>query len=407
MNDDAFITSGFLPVPATSGGAVETLVQNLIDENEINGSNKFTVFSIYDEKSYEESTKYKKTNFMFYKPPVIIKYFDLMLFFFIIFILRKEKKTSYKFIIQRLSYLNYVSKKLKKNNFDSVIVENNATLFLALKWRKNYKKYNGKYYFHLHNDIGNLYGCKKIIEKSRKIFTVSEYISLVVSSKLEYNSENIKVLKNCIDMNKFKKKYTDKQILEIKEKYKIPVDDKVIIFVGRTIKEKGILEVLKAFNLANYKNWTLLIVGSSGFNINVKSNFENDLLNETKNNKKIIFTGFVQYSKLPLYYSMADLAVLPSIWNEPAGLTMLESIASGTPLITTNRGGIKEYVSKYGAIILEVNEDIVNMIKENMEQILNENKIQANELTNKCREEFNLQKYLVNFNNCIKEGNNS
>ena len=42
-----------------------------------------------------------------------------------------------------------------------------------------------------------------------------------------------------------------------------------------------------------------------------------------------------------------------------------------------------------------------------MEQILNENKIQANELTNKCREEFNLQKYLVNFNNCIKEGNNS
>ena len=54
---------------------------------------------------------------------------------------------------------------------------------------------------------------------------------------------------------------------------------------------------------------------------------------------------------------------------------MLESIASGTPLITTNRGGIKEYVSKYGAIILEVNEDIVNMIKENMEKILNENKI--------------------------------
>ena len=39
MNDDAFITSGFLPVPATSGGAVETLVQNLIDENVIIGSN--------------------------------------------------------------------------------------------------------------------------------------------------------------------------------------------------------------------------------------------------------------------------------------------------------------------------------------------------------------------------------
>ena len=52
MNDDVFITSGFLPVPATKGGAVETLVQNLIDENEIIKNNKFTVLSIYDKNCF-------------------------------------------------------------------------------------------------------------------------------------------------------------------------------------------------------------------------------------------------------------------------------------------------------------------------------------------------------------------
>lgn len=403
MNDDVFITSGFLPVPATKGGAVETLVQNLIDENEIIKNNKFTVLSIYDKNAFEKSKMYSQTNFLFYKPNCIIKFLDVVLFFVLTNVLKKEKKTSYKFIIQRLFYLNYVSKKLKKNNFHSIIIENNVTLFLALKWRKNYLKYNGRYYFHLHNDMDNLYGCKKIIENSKKILTVSNYISSIVISKLNYDSNNVVVLKNCIDMEKFNVKYTKYQIDEIRTKYGISENDKIIIFVGRTIKEKGILEVLQAFNLANKKDWTLMIIGSSGFDINVQSDFEKKLLKETQNNKKIIFTGFIPYKDLSVYYVLSDLAILPSIWNEPAGLTMLEAVASGVPLITTNSGGIPEYVSKYGAIILNVDDNLVSNIANNMEMTLSKNKNIDKELIKECRENFDLKKYLENFNNCIKE----
>ena len=403
MNDDVFITSGFLPVPATKGGAVETLVQNLIDENEIIKNNKFTVLSIYDKNAFEKSKMYSQTNFLFYKPNCIIKFLDVVLFFVLTNVLKKEKKKSYKFIIQRLFFLNYVSKKLKKNNFHSIIIENNVTLFLALKWRKNYLKYNGRYYFHLHNDMDNLYGCKKIIENSKKILTVSNYISSIVISKLNYDSNNVVVLKNCIDMEKFNVKYTKYQIDEIRTKYGISENDKIIIFVGRTIKEKGILEVLQAFNLANKKDWTLMIIGSSGFDINVQSDFEKKLLKETQNNKKIIFTGFIPYKDLSVYYVLSDLAILPSIWNEPAGLTMLEAVASGVPLITTNSGGIPEYVSKYGAIILNVDDNLVSNIANNMEMTLSKNKNIDKELIKECRENFDLKKYLENFNNCIKE----
>lgn len=403
MNSDVFITSGFLPVPATNGGAVENLVQNLIDENEIIKNNKFTILSIYDKKAFEKSKIYKQTNFLFYKPNFVIKFLDFILFFVLTNILKKERKTSYKFIVQRLFYLNYVSKKLRKFNFNSIIVENNTTLFLALKWRKNYVKYCGRYYFHLHNDIDNLYGCKEIIENSKKILTVSNYISSLVVSKLNYDPNKVIVLKNCIDMKKFKLEYSQRQIDEIRTKYGITKNDKVIIFIGRTIKEKGILEVLKAFKLANKGDWTLMIIGSAGFDINIKSDFEKELLKETQNNKKIIFTGFIPYKDLSIYYALSDLAVLPSIWNEPAGLTMLESIASGVPLITTNSGGIPEYVSKYGATILNIDDDLVVNIANNMKKILSENFTLNQKMVEDCRNNFNLKRYLENFNDCIKE----
>ena len=55
------------PVPAVKGGAVETLVNNLLDENEIYGNLIITVVSIYDEQAKMISSKYKNTEFIFIK----------------------------------------------------------------------------------------------------------------------------------------------------------------------------------------------------------------------------------------------------------------------------------------------------------------------------------------------------
>lgn len=402
MNKDVFITSGFLPVPATNGGAVEQLVQNLLDENEKEKKRMFVVFSIFDKKAFEISKKYDNCQFIFYKPKKIIKIIDKIVFFILTSVLKKEKKTSYKFIIQRLFYLNYVSKNLNKNNYNSIIIENNPTLFLALKWRKNYIKYNNKYYYHLHNDLNYLFGCKKIIEGSKKILTVSKYVSSIVEEKLDYDVNDIKILKNCIDMDIVNKQYTLKEKIELKKKLNISLNDKVIIFVGRIIPEKGVLEVIKSFNNHKKENWTLMIVGSAGFNIEIMSDFEKQLYREIKDNKKIVFTGFVSYPMLGMYYSIADLAILPSIWNEPAGLTMLEVISTGVPLITTNSGGIPEYVEKFGAIILNRNNQLVDNIYKSAKDILENNKKIDGNNVKKCREEYGLNKYLKKFCEYIK-----
>ena len=63
----AIITSGFLPVPAAKGGAVENLIENFLNENEKYRKMNLTVFSVYEENAIKEATKYKFTSFEFIK----------------------------------------------------------------------------------------------------------------------------------------------------------------------------------------------------------------------------------------------------------------------------------------------------------------------------------------------------
>ena len=111
----------------------------------------------------------------------------------------------------------------------------------------------------------------------------------------------------------------------------------------------------------------------------------------------VIFTGYVDHNRLPDFYNVADVTVLPSIWEEPAGLTMIEALSCGSPLITTNSGGIGEYVD-HKAVVIERDANIrVNLA----EQILNviENKYNYNEKdqVNYIKQNFSEKNYLEKF----------
>lgn len=59
---------------------------------------------------------------------------------------------------------------------------------------------------------------------------------------------------------------------------------------------------------------------------------------------RILFTGYINNEELPYMYNLANVAVLLSIWDEPAGLTMIEALSCGIPFISTYSGGIPEYI---------------------------------------------------------------
>lgn len=93
----AFLTNGTSPVPATKGGAVENLIEDLLDENEKRHSFDFSVFSLYEEKATEQSKEYKNSNFYFVKPPKIINCLDNTLLDLIINANINKKLINYSF----------------------------------------------------------------------------------------------------------------------------------------------------------------------------------------------------------------------------------------------------------------------------------------------------------------------
>ncbi len=366
------ITSGFLPVPATKGGAVENLLVNMINKNEEEKKLNIAIFSIYDEQAVIESKKYKKTRFIFIKPNFVTQVLDKIIYFFAKNILKKKNSQSYRYILQRLEYLNKVSKMLKKEDFDKILLENHPTQYLALKWRKNYIKYNNRYYYHCHNEFPGEYGCHDIIIKTKNIICVSEYIKKCISKYLNC-SENISVLRNGIDEEKFKIDLSKEEIKKLKTKYNIKDNDIVLIFTGRVVPEKGVLELIKAVKNIKNDNMKLLIVGAALNALNAKSKYEEEVekvLSDVKD--KIIFTGFVNYTDIPKLYNIANIAVVPSIWNDPAPLTVIESLTCGLPVITTNSGGIPEYANDKCAIILKRDESLTKELEKNISKLIND-----------------------------------
>lgn len=368
----AIITSGYLPVPASKGGAVENLIQNILDENEKNEKLQIIIYSIEDKDAIKlAEEKYKKSKFIFLKTNSIIKFIDKFIFWIAKYILKKSNVMSYRYIVQRLNFLNKVSKSLKKNNYDKIVLENHSSLFLALKWRKNYLKYKNKYYYHVHNELKSDYGCLDIIKNCNTIWCVSNYIKKQVQKFLKEENPIVTVWRNGIDTNRFNGEINKDKYKKLREKYKIRDEEKVLIFSGRINEEKGVKQLLQAIEKIKYSKFKLLIVGSYFFNTNIKSDFDKQIrMLVNKNKDKVIFTGYVEYNEIPNIYAIADIAVLPSMWEEPAALTVLESMSCGLPIIMTDSGGIIEYVNDKMAIIIKRDANIVENLANAIDELL-------------------------------------
>lgn len=368
----AIITSGYLPVPASKGGAVENLIQNILDENEKNEKLQIIIYSIKDKDAIKlAEEKYKKSKFIFLKTNSIIKFIDKFIFWIAKYILKKSNVMSYRYIVQRLNFLNKVSKSLKKNNYDKIVLENHSSLFLALKWRKNYLKYKNRYYYHVHNELKSDYGCLDIIKNCNTIWCVSNYIKKQVQKFLKEENSIVTVWRNGIDTNRFNGEINKDTHKKLREKYKIGDEEKVLIFSGRINEEKGVKQLLQAIEKIKYSKFKLLIVGSYFFNTNIKSDFDKQIrMLVNKNKDKVIFTGYVEYNEIPNVYAIADIAVLPSMWEEPAALTVLESMSCGLPIIMTDSGGIIEYVNDKMAIIIKRDANIVENLANAIDELL-------------------------------------
>ena len=178
---------------------------------------------------------------------------------------------------------------------------------------------------------------------------------------------NLKEYKYWIDLKHFKP-------MDLKKsRNKIGVDDRfTVLFVGRLIPIKGIkLLVEIALELEHIQ---FLFIGTGPL--------EPFLKNTSKHNLNIKFLGQVQNLDLPAYYNSADIFCIPSQYEEGLGRVAMESVACGTPVVGSNRGGISEALDKTVSILMEpTSEKLKNAI-----QMLQTNKGQLEALKTGCRD---------------------
>ena len=329
-----------------------------------------TVISLYDSDAERISKKYPHINFIYIKPNKMICAMDKLLFWFVGHVLKKAKAASYKSIFSLLYFICKTSKILKKHTFGKVVLENN----IPMAWIIHLSRYRGEYYYHFHNVPRINAKCKTVFNNCTGFLCVSNFVAGEIASKENaigpQEKSKIKTLYNCIDTECFQPVHDIAMLQEVKKTYGIQDDEKVILFAGRLSKEKGIDKLLMALQYLKIDRYKVLIIGSYVHNADFKDEYQEYIHQlAAKYQDKVVFTGYISQEKLPLLYNIADVAVLPSMWDEPAGLTMIEALACGTPVITTFSGGIPEYVGGFG-LLVKRDEHIVEKLSEKMNAVL-------------------------------------
>ncbi len=132
----------------------------------------------------------------------------------------------------------------------------------------------------------------------------------------------------------------------------VQTTDRIILSIGRIVPRKGVDNIIRSirFLKKRFHNIHLLIVGgdpneASGPSANEMKRLRN-IAAEYKVEDKVTFVGPKMPAELKYYYSAADIFI-STPWYEPFGITPLESMACGTPVIGSDVGGIK-YTIKNG-----------------------------------------------------------
>lgn len=368
----AIVTSGFLPVPPTRGGAVESLVQYLVNENERQGLMDLIIYSSYDSRAALMEGRFQKTEFRFVHTPSLIAVVDRAVHFIVERILHREKHLSWRYVAQRLHFIRSVGRDLAKKPVDLIVFENHPTLLNVLKVLENSKRYEGKYYYHLHNDISGLFGCDVEMARAKGIIGVSEFILRHCANKFTSFPDPSRwaVLKNRIDVYALRDGRMSAE--EIREAFAIPRDAKVVVFAGRLCKEKGALELIEAFSRLKIDNSVLLILGSYYYASGMVSSYEEKLRSlASALGRRVVFTGYVEHGEMGAYYSLADVVAVPSVDVDAAPLSVIEPLSLGCPVVTTRVGGIPEYATDgIDSIVLDVDENLVDNMAAAIDGIL-------------------------------------
>jgi glycosyltransferase involved in cell wall biosynthesis len=205
------------------------------------------------------------------------------------------------------------------------------------------------------------YLIKLAVQKATVTTTVSDFIKKEIRYYIpNVEEERIFVHYNGIEDN-FKPYLNEADEL----KQKLAIKGPIILFIGRIAFYKGVEDIIAAYNIArkSIPDLNLVIGGKPDFQMEKKyEKWKTEY-------EDIYFIGFVDDRELPIYYSMADVFITYSYASEGFGLTPIEAIACGTPVICSSMIAYKEILQDNAIFVPpkkphQLAKEIVNLLKD-------------------------------------------
>jgi len=177
------------------------------------------------------------------------------------------------------------------------------------------------------------------------IVTVDTRISSFVKETLG-ESTPVTIIKNFLDSSQFSPQAQENKA-ELRAKWKLPINERILLCPRRLVAKNGVVFAAKALALLvhdhGYNNARLVIAGMGP----EESVIRNEI--RAKNLvKKVSFLGNVPHTDMPGLFTASDVVLIPSIYSanveEATSISALEALSSGTPVVASSVGGLKEII---------------------------------------------------------------
>ena len=171
------------------------------------------------------------------------------------------------------------------------------------------------------------------LQYADRIIAVNDEVKKIYFEKYPHLRKKIVVIPTSVDTTLFK----PIEQKELRKKYNFEKEEKIVLYVGRFDKEKGLdflIEVFKKLNL-QLPNSKLILVGAGSE--------EEHLKYIAKNNMNIIFINKITHSKVPEIMNCANVFALCS-YREGMPTVVLEAMACGLPVVSTDVGDLRKIV---------------------------------------------------------------
>jgi glycosyltransferase involved in cell wall biosynthesis len=168
---------------------------------------------------------------------------------------------------------------------------------------------------------------------------LSHAFGRILSEKYGVSEDRIRVVPGCVDVDRFDTGITRQ---EARERLGLPQDRPLLFCLRRLVWRMGLENLIDAMFVVKRElpDVLLTIAGRGPLEATLRAHVAARGLEN-----HVHLAGFVQDDMLPLWYAAADLSIVPTVALEGFGLTTIESLASGTPVLVTPVGGLPEAVA--------------------------------------------------------------